>query len=220
MSIPKPTISPLVVTDLPTLAQFLFTSQLSQPTNQFLFSNWPNEAAQIALYIAGMEKSFADPLVEMYKATDTTSGEIVATLILTRSKPPAAPVAAPIAETAAVSNAGTTPPTGVIPAFHAVLKRMLADVQKRMDGVDHFGKVCPLILGRRRRGHRIANEHSSPVVHLRQATQPSRGLRIAPRTALRRQGSDCWPAVVSRICAVGVGVLSEAWVCGDRACRS
>ncbi|MCJ1316834.1 hypothetical protein MMC15_002155 [Xylographa vitiligo] len=138
MSIPKPTISPLVVTDLPILAQFLFTSQLSQPTNQFLFSNWPNEAAQIALYTTGMEKSFADPLVEMYKATDTTSGEIVATLILTRSKPPAAPVAAPIAETAAVSNAGTTPPTGVIPAFHAVLKRMLADVQKRMDGVDHF----------------------------------------------------------------------------------
>ncbi|MCJ1439264.1 hypothetical protein MMC27_008656 [Xylographa pallens] len=130
MSTPKHTISPLLATDLPTLAQFLFASQLSQPTNQFLFTNWPNEAAQIALYTAGMEKSFADPLVEMYKATDATSGELVATLILTRSRPQAATVPS--------SPAGIAPPTGVNSAFHAVLRRMLADVQRKMEGIDHF----------------------------------------------------------------------------------
>ncbi|MCJ1378615.1 hypothetical protein MMC17_001714 [Xylographa soralifera] len=140
MSTTKHTISPLVATDLPTLAQFLFASQLPQPTNQFLFTNWPNEAAQIALYTTGMEKSFADPHVEMYKATDATSGEIVATLIVTRSRPQAAVAPPPLVETAATPPAGTASPTGVNPAFHAVLKRMLADVQKRMEGIDHFRK--------------------------------------------------------------------------------
>ena len=137
MSTPKHTISPLLATDLPTLAQFLYTSQLSQPTNQFLFTNWPNEAAQIALYTTGMVMSFADPLVEMYKATDATSGELVATLILTRSGPQAATAPSP--------PAGMAPPTGINPAFYAVLRRMLADVQKRMEGIDHFGKLLSVI---------------------------------------------------------------------------
>ena len=54
-------ITPVLAADLPIIEQFIFTSNLLQPTNRFLFTDWPNQSAQVALYLSGLEKSFKDP---------------------------------------------------------------------------------------------------------------------------------------------------------------
>ncbi|MCJ1388894.1 hypothetical protein MMC18_001745 [Xylographa bjoerkii] len=136
---PPPThaIHPLLAADLPTIAQFMFASQLPQPPNQFLFLHWPDEPAQTALYSTGLEAAFTDPHTAMYKATDARSGALVAHLILTR-KPSAAPAPAHADPLPPAAAAAAAPPAGVNPAFHAVLTRLLATVQAGMQGVDHL----------------------------------------------------------------------------------
>ncbi len=133
MSIPNHSITPILAADLPTLAQFIFASNLPQPTNQFLFLDWPNESAQISLYLSGMKQSFKDPRTEMYKVINV-SGDMIASLILTRKMPP------DIDPPASVTAEAPSVPAGVNAEFHSLLRRTLAGVQKDMAGIDHFGE--------------------------------------------------------------------------------
>lgn len=131
------TIAPVLAADLPTVAHFIFSSQLTQPTNQFLFSDWPNESAQVSLYLSGLEKTIDRPSIEMLKAVDNSTGEMVASLILERKTPeiedeeastePEKPISAPL---------------GLNAEFYEFMKRALAGVQENMAQVDHFGKHC------------------------------------------------------------------------------
>ncbi|KAF8863053.1 hypothetical protein BDZ45DRAFT_686298 [Acephala macrosclerotiorum] len=81
-------IAPVLAADLPILAHFIFyPSQLIRPTNQFLFSDWPNKSSQVSLYLSSLEKTIDLPHVEMFKVVDNSTGEIVASLILERKTP-------------------------------------------------------------------------------------------------------------------------------------
>jgi hypothetical protein len=134
MSTQSHTIVPALASDLPTIAKFIYASNLAQPTNQFLFVDWPNESAQISLYLGGIEKTFHDPHYEMYRIVDNESQEIIAGLILTRKMP--SKIDSSIPAKMEISEV----PVGVNSEFRSVLGKTLAGVQKDMAEIDHYCK--------------------------------------------------------------------------------
>jgi hypothetical protein len=133
MSLIDESIFPITAADLPVLAQFIFASNLPQPTNQFLFKNWPNENAQLSLYRSGFEQTLADPETEMLKVVDQETGEMIASLILNRKLPSAdSPLHAADSRKPEV-------PDGVNRNFLALLRQTLNTVQESMAEVDHYG---------------------------------------------------------------------------------
>ncbi|CZR55802.1 uncharacterized protein PAC_05690 [Phialocephala subalpina] len=136
----KYTIAPILAADLPTVAHFIFSSQLTQPTNQFLFSDWPNESAQVSLYLSSLEKSIDLPHVKMLKAVDNSTGEMVASLILERKTPDVRDE-----EASQEPEEPSSAPPGINPKFYEFMKSALSGVQKDMAEVD-FGEYSPLLL--------------------------------------------------------------------------
>jgi hypothetical protein len=133
-------VAPLEAADLPTLCRFIYASNLQQATNRLLFLDWPNEVSQLSFYKTGMEESFKDPLNEMVKAVDKKSGEILATLILTRKS---------MKKENTASSGVPGPPKGIEglnTKFHAVLREALVKLQKDMVQVDHLGDWLALSL--------------------------------------------------------------------------
>lgn len=124
----------MLESDLPTAAQFMYTSQLQQATNRFVFLDWPNEPAQLALYEAIMRMYFQDPDKNtMYKVTDTKTGEMIASLILTRNVTPAHQQ-----ENQHQEPAIQLPTTGMNPAVRPTTRKAMMEVQEYMKGVDHI----------------------------------------------------------------------------------
>ncbi|KAK9415029.1 putative N-acetyltransferase domain-containing protein [Seiridium unicorne] len=114
MSISTSLLTPILESDLETAAQFMYASQIQQATNRFVFLDWPNESAQLALYNASIRQMFEDPANEMYKITaDSGSAPSV------NQKP---------IDTSAMN-----------PAVRPTMRSALMSVQKPMEGVDHLG---------------------------------------------------------------------------------
>lgn len=138
MSTQNRQILPVLESDLETLAYFIFASNLQQATNRFLFLDWPNEPAQISLFLNSMKLSFKDPDQEMFKMVDD-SGETIASLILSHKRPSGE--ATTISPTAEVLRA----PTDVNWEVFEVFKAALAEVQRPTDGIERFGE-CAFII--------------------------------------------------------------------------
>ncbi|KAF4632391.1 hypothetical protein G7Y89_g5744 [Cudoniella acicularis] len=130
MSLPKHEITPIIASDLLTLANFIFLSNFAQATNRFLFLDWPNEAAQTALFLSGLEKSSQDSDQQMWKVVDEESGAMIASLILTRKRP--------IDNSSERGKQKPAVPEGVNGEFLAVMRQALEVVQKDMEGIDYL----------------------------------------------------------------------------------
>lgn len=123
----------MLESDLPTAARFMFESQMQQATNRFLFLDWPNEPAQMALYETSMRQTFQDPHNEMYKINND-SGVMIASLILNRkicSK--AADIITPTSQQQPINI------TTMNPVVRPIMRSALLSVQQSMEGIDHIG---------------------------------------------------------------------------------
>lgn len=132
MSTSIPTPTPMLESDLTTAARFMYESQIQQATNRFLFLDWPNESAQIALYEASMRQTFNDPSNEMYKITDD-SGAMIASLILNRKS---------YSTGASTVTPTSQPPidmSALNPTVRPAMRNALIGVQQSMEGIDHMG---------------------------------------------------------------------------------
>jgi hypothetical protein len=74
------------LSDLPVLADLLYTSKLPLTINRLLWHDWPNEGAQRAQYSRAAEGGLNDLATETFKVIDDGSGETVGHLYLTRHK--------------------------------------------------------------------------------------------------------------------------------------
>jgi hypothetical protein len=136
MSASKYSAVPVVAADLPTLGKYIYASNVSQPTNRFLYVDWPNEAYQISRYTDSMEETFQNPSTEMFKVVDDVSGDILASVLLTRKS---------AIDTDTTTPANTEPPSNppqIDSQFMALMRQTLKGVQKKMSGVDHYGEFC------------------------------------------------------------------------------
>ncbi|KAK6074265.1 hypothetical protein SCUP234_08315 [Seiridium cupressi] len=129
MSISTSLPTPILESDLETAAQFMYASQIQQATNRFVFLNWPNESAQVALYNASIRQMFEDPANEMYKIT-ADSGEMIASLKVHANGNQAS---APLVNQKPIDTSAMNP------AVRPTMRSALMSVQKPMEGVDHLG---------------------------------------------------------------------------------
>jgi GNAT superfamily N-acetyltransferase len=130
----------MLESDLATAARFLYASQIQQATNRFLFLDWPNEMAQMALYDASMRQMFEDPSNEMYKIT-ADSGEMIASLILSRKTPSTdEAMVAPAREQKPIDTSAMSPDV------RPVMRSAISAVQATMKGIDHLGKCLDAVL--------------------------------------------------------------------------
>jgi hypothetical protein len=144
MSASKYSVAPVVAADLPTLGKHIYASNVLQPTNRFLYVDWPNEAYQISRYTDSMKETFQDPNTEMFKVVDDVSGDILASLLLARKSTLQV-------DTSAAANAQppNTPPE-INPQFMALMRQTLKGVLEKMSGIDHYGEfyfiqLCELL---------------------------------------------------------------------------
>lgn len=80
-------ILPVLEADLPILSDFLHTSKLSLTINRLLVKDWPNEDIQRKHYADVIAGSLQDPSNELLKSVDTSTGQIVGFVALTRKHP-------------------------------------------------------------------------------------------------------------------------------------
>jgi hypothetical protein len=81
-------ILPIDTFDVPTLVEFLYSLKSTLAFNRAVFKNWPNEAAQKALYRATIENTLAPTsATESLKAADDETGEIIGYVAVSRERP-------------------------------------------------------------------------------------------------------------------------------------
>jgi hypothetical protein len=113
----------------------LYASNVSQPTNRFLYVDWPNEAYQISRYTDSMKDTFQNPSTEMFKVVDDVSGDILGSLLLTRKSKVVDADELPTPNAQLLS----TPPE-INPQFMALMRQTLKGVQEKMSEIDHYGE--------------------------------------------------------------------------------
>lgn len=139
VQIPGHSIVPISLSDLSTFASFVQASKLPLTVNQFLYKDWPNEAAQSAQCKRTVERGFEDPSSEKLKVVENETGSMVGHLVLTHRKPN---VEAP---TEAVTGEQEVP-DGMDPDFLAVIMEAVAVVDEPAKDKEHLCKYCsPMI---------------------------------------------------------------------------
>ncbi|KAE8395654.1 hypothetical protein ETB97_011247 [Aspergillus alliaceus] len=86
MSTASYTIRPVQASDIPALADLLYTSKLSLTINRLLFKEWPNEAIQRQNYFRAVD-SIDKSEPESLTVVDKASGEIIGHLAFNRRLP-------------------------------------------------------------------------------------------------------------------------------------
>lgn len=130
-------IVPITPQDVATIALHVWTSKQSLTINRVLFKDWPNEAAQKAVYAAGVESQFKNPQCQTWKAVDDESGEIVGHVVLTRNQ--------------AVSRDSSSEgndrkqdekeiPSDFRPEVFKAVTEAFIEINKVSEELDHFGK--------------------------------------------------------------------------------
>ncbi len=126
--------------DLPTCTQFIYNFNVIQPTNHFLFRNWPNESFQLSYYHEGMIGDFSDPDTEMWKLAETDElgipQEIIGIIILNRKKGKMRLPEDKVEEERRLVN---ETPKEINVDFRRVMRRTLRDIGKDITAVEHFG---------------------------------------------------------------------------------
>lgn len=123
-------ILPVAPSDLPTIAEFLYSSKLKLTINRLLFKDWPNEAAQRRQYTGAVEGALADPNTESLKAVDAASGEIVGYLAVTRKS-----------ATRPAAEVEKSVPEAFNPEVYQAVIRAAGELSKEMEGVDHLSNL-------------------------------------------------------------------------------
>jgi hypothetical protein len=132
-------IHPVLSTDLPTLAQFLQESKLGLTINRLLFKDWPNEAAQRAIYTNAVASGFKNPQVQSFKVVDDDDDEaglIIGHLVVSRKRPAGAE--APTGD----GDGKQTVPDGMEGEVFAAVGAAIAAIDTAK-GVDHLGEFTP-----------------------------------------------------------------------------
>lgn len=80
-------ILPVSEADLPILSDFLHTSKISLTINRLLVKDWPSEKMQRKHYADVIAGSLQDSSNELLKSVDTSTGQIVGFVVLTRKRP-------------------------------------------------------------------------------------------------------------------------------------
>jgi GNAT superfamily N-acetyltransferase len=127
-------ILPVDRSDLSVIADFVHSSKLSLTINRLLFKDWPNEAAQKAVYTKAVESAFDDPSVEGLKAL--MNGEIVGYVGLTRKRPAKNVTDRPLATD---EDGMPPPPDHFNPEVLMMVSNAVTEINKEMEGIDHFG---------------------------------------------------------------------------------
>jgi len=126
-------ILPVDRSDLSVIADFVHSSKLSLTINRLLFKDWPNEAAQKAVYTKAVESAFDDPSVEGLKAL--MNGEIVGYVGLTRKRPAKNVTDRPLATD---EDGMPPPPDHFNPEVLMMVSNAVTEINKEMEGIDHF----------------------------------------------------------------------------------
>jgi hypothetical protein len=131
MSIPGHSVLPVSESDLPTIAGFIRDSRFPLAFNRLLYNDWPNNVAQLALYMNVIDSWASDPSKETFKVVEDASGHIVAHVVVWRIKPPGAD--------------GTKPPNvnlpdGVIPEVWNGITAAGIEANKEVEDIDRLGE--------------------------------------------------------------------------------
>lgn len=128
-------ILPVYSGDLPTLADFLYTSKLSLSINRLLYKDWPNEAAQRTNYAGAIEGGFKDPASECLKAVDGETGDVLGFVVLTKRLSQ---------KVEQVGGNGQAEAPKVPESMNPVVFRAVVQASAELGGetksIDHFGK--------------------------------------------------------------------------------
>ena len=130
-------ILPVSSSDLPPLADLLHASKLRLTINRLLFRDWPNDAAQKAIYSRAIESGQDDPSVERLKVVDNDTGDIIGFLALTRHCPVKA-------EQLDDRGSGAEKPDGhegLDQEVAAMVSETVKEITDEMNGIDHYSKV-------------------------------------------------------------------------------
>ncbi|KAB8356537.1 hypothetical protein FH972_024121 [Carpinus fangiana] len=136
MSIPNHSILPSTEADVATLASFVQESKLQLAINRFLIIDWPNEPVQQALYTSAVESALKDPQVDTMKVVDDRSGDIVASMVLSRRSGDQAKVSTADAE------GSPAVPHGVNPDVFSVVMDSVKEINEGLEGIEHLGMTC------------------------------------------------------------------------------
>ncbi|KAF7554712.1 hypothetical protein G7Z17_g2709 [Cylindrodendrum hubeiense] len=119
--------------DLPTIAEFLYSSKLKLTINRLLFKDWPNEVAQRQQYAQAVEGAFNDAKTESLKVVDVASGEIVGYLALTQKHP-----VIPKEPTNDDEKKEQSVPEAFNPDVLNAVRQAMAEITKGVATIDHY----------------------------------------------------------------------------------
>lgn len=132
MSIPGHSVIPVSESDLPTIAGFIRDSRFPLAFNRLLYDDWPNDVAQLAVYMNVINSWASDPSKETFKVVEDESGHIVAHVSIWRIKPNA------------TKPPKTNLPDGVIPDVWNGVTAAAMEANKELQDVDRLGECLPL----------------------------------------------------------------------------
>lgn len=136
---PKHTISRVDSSDLPFLANFIFSAKLSLSINRLLYQPWPNQAIQHEQYTRAVEGAYADSAMECFKATDDDSNAIIGYIVFERKTATKGDSAAPGQSKTSGTTSGGNTPKGMNPGVLAEVSAANIDIRKAIENIDRYG---------------------------------------------------------------------------------
>jgi GNAT superfamily N-acetyltransferase len=136
MSMSKHSVQPFVQADVPTQANFLVAAKLQLSINRFLFKDWPNEPAQRAMYTDAAKGNFEGAENTCLKIVNDASGDMVGYIVITH-RPAGKPLFAKNDPNANQEQQPSTP-EGFNPEVLPTVVKMIEDVHKEMNGIEHI----------------------------------------------------------------------------------
>jgi ribosomal protein S18 acetylase RimI-like enzyme len=149
-------IHPIDTIDVPVLVELLYSLKSTLAFNRAVFKNWPNEAAQKALYRATIENTFAPTSeTESLKAVDDETGDIIGYVAVSRESPIAqtptpneqekqsqhSNAEGPGVEVAVEQEQGQTEEdlSAFNPGVYDAVVKACLELQRGVETCDHFG---------------------------------------------------------------------------------
>lgn len=141
MSNSKHSVQPFVRADVSTQANFLVAAKLQLPINRFLFKDWPNEPAQRRVYTDAAKGNFEGAENTCLKVVNDASGEMVGYIVITH-RPEGKPLFAKKDQKAS-QDQPIKVPEGFDPDVLLTVLKMIEEVHKKMDGIEHIRRSSP-----------------------------------------------------------------------------
>jgi hypothetical protein len=119
-------------TDIPALANISALSYVHETFNAFFFTDWPNQDAYKAYFLARVTQTVQDPLTKVFKVVDLASTEIMGFVCLTLS-------GGDTSHTKPTNPGGNfVPPPGFNLVFAAAVMSATAKLEDLFKGHKHY----------------------------------------------------------------------------------